>query len=249
MRSAVAIVRGWDLVGVAGDEGEMNAASLVKQVLSHIACCVLDDLDAPIWQDVTARHVLSHTTGLPNWRSGDELVPLRPPGQRWGYSGEGFVLLQGAIEDAADASLGEVASDLVFEPLQMRRSRFDEPEPGYHGYRPLITTAHDYGTFLAHTLAVHDDRWRPQWVIDDQLAWGLGWGLELDPPVHGWQWGANPQASNFVLGCPERGDGVVVFTDAPGGTPAYRQMVEKHMPGRRAALDAFTNPSWLDLFA
>ena len=36
---------------------------------------------------LTARHVLSHTTGLPNWRSG----PLRfdfEPGERWQYSGK-----------------------------------------------------------------------------------------------------------------------------------------------------------------
>lgn len=226
----------------------MNAASLMKQVLAHVALCVIDDLDEPIWRDVTARHALSHTTGLPNWREGDALVPLRPPGRRWGYSGEGFVLLQHAVERTTGAPLPAVAADLVFGPLRMHGSRFDEPEPGYHGYRALITTAHDYAVFLAHVLAIDDERWRPQWLIDDTLAWGLGWGLELDAPVHGWQWGSNPDASNFVLGCPATGDGLVVFTDAAGGTSAYEHLVETYMPGRRAALHAFANPNWLDLF-
>lgn len=249
MKWALGVVRSWELAQIAGDNGEMNAASLAKQVVAHIALDVIDDIDEPIWQDVTTRHVLSHTTGLPNWREGDKLVPLRAPGQRWGYSGEGFVLLQHAIERATHARLPDVAADLVFQPLEMYASRFDEPENGFHGYRPLITTAHDYAVFLAHVLTIDDDRWLPQWVIDDTLAWGLGWGLELEPPVHAWQWGSNPDASNFVLGCPTSGNGVVVFTDAPGGSSAYQHLVEKHMPGRRAALYAFNNPNWLDLFS
>ena len=249
MRSAVGVVRGWELAEVDGDEGDMNAASLMKQVLAHIALTVIEDLDEPIWNDVSTRHVLSHTTGLPNWRAGKELAALRPPGQRWGYSGEGFVLVQHAIEQITAAPLPDVANELVFGPLAMRNTRFDDPEPGYHGYRPLLTTAQDYGRFLADVLSIDDDRWAPQWPIDDTLAWGLGWGLELEPPVHAWQWGSNSEASNFVLGCPATGDGVVVFTDAPGGEPAYRPLIEHYMPGRSSALDASANPSWLALFA
>lgn len=249
MRSAVGVVRGGELAEVDGDDGEMNAASLMKQVLAHVALAVVEDLDEPIWRDVSTRHVLSHTTGLPNWRDGDELIPLRPPGQRWGYSGEGFVLVQHAVERITATPLPDIADELVFGPLSMTDTRFDSPEPGYHGYRPLLTTARDYGRFLAHVLTIDDERWIPQWSIDDTLAWGLGWGLELEPPVHAWQWGSNPDASNFVLGCPATGDGVVVFTDASGGAPAYRSSVERHMPGRSSALDVFTNPNWLALFA
>ena len=73
----------------------MNAASLVKQVVAHVALAVIDDLDQPLWHGISTRHVLSHTTGLPNWRAGEELVPLREPGVQWGYSGEGFVIDRG----------------------------------------------------------------------------------------------------------------------------------------------------------
>jgi CubicO group peptidase (beta-lactamase class C family) len=47
---------------------------------------------------VTARHVLSHTGGFPNWRSTEE--PLRllfTPGERWSYSGEGYSYLQSVV--------------------------------------------------------------------------------------------------------------------------------------------------------
>src|SRR6185503_722803 len=49
---------------------------------------------------ITAAHVLTHSTGLPNWRfqPGLELASEFQPGSRWQYSGEGFVLLQRVVE-------------------------------------------------------------------------------------------------------------------------------------------------------
>jgi CubicO group peptidase (beta-lactamase class C family) len=47
---------------------------------------------------VTARHVLSHTSGLPNWRSGAEPLAFQfTPGERWLYSGEGYAWLQSVV--------------------------------------------------------------------------------------------------------------------------------------------------------
>ncbi len=250
MQSAVGIVRGWKLARADEHDGPMNAASLVKQVIGHVALALVDDLDEPVHADITVRHVLSHTTGLPNWRpDGEDLVPLRPPGVRWGYSGEGFVLLQQHLERASGERIDELARALVFEPLEMRNSRLDDPEPGFHGYRPLLTTAEDYGRFLAHVLTLDDERWRPQWTIDDELAWGAGWGLELGPPTYGWQWGMNPDASNFVIGSPSTGDGVVVLTDAADARDFYRSVVERELPGDHPSLRVEHNPTWLDLFA
>jgi CubicO group peptidase (beta-lactamase class C family) len=253
MRRSFGVVRNWQLVRVEGDAAVMNAASLVKQVIAHLALELIEDLDESVSGDITVRHVLTHTTGLPNWRpQGQPLEPLRPPGLCWGYSGEGFVLLQEHLQRRTGVPITRLASDRVFASLGMNESCLGDPEPGFHGYRPLLTTAADYGRFLAHVLRLDDARWEPLWRIDSELAWGAGWGIELGPPLHGWQWGLNDDASNFVnnfvIGCPSTGDGVVVLTDDPDGRSYYRAVVQSELPGDHAALRVEQNRTWLEMF-
>jgi CubicO group peptidase (beta-lactamase class C family) len=248
MRAGVAVVRGWELAHHEGHDAPLNAASLVKQVIAHVALEVLDDLDEPVHHAITVRHILSHTTGLPNWRPpGKPLAPLRPPGTRWGYSGEGFVLLLGHLERHTGQTIDDLTGQLVFSRFGMVDSRLDEPEELFHGNRPLLTTAADYGRFLAGVLAVDDARWRPQTTIDDELAWGLGWGLEIGPPVHAWQWGSNVDTSSFVIGCPSTGDGVVVLTDVADGRALYASVVARELPGDHPSLRVEHNRTWLEL--
>lgn len=47
---------------------------------------------------ITARHVLSHTSGFQDWRSGENPLKIHsPPGQRFHYSGEGYFYLQSVV--------------------------------------------------------------------------------------------------------------------------------------------------------
>ena len=47
---------------------------------------------------ITARRVLSHTTGFPNWRSPNEPLKINfTPGEKWSYSGEGYHYLQSIV--------------------------------------------------------------------------------------------------------------------------------------------------------
>jgi hypothetical protein len=144
--------------------------------------------------------------------------------------------------------VNELAERHVFAPVGMSDSRLDEPEPGYHGYRPLLTTARDYARFLAHVLGVDDERWRVQWRIDDELAWGAGWGLETRSPMYGWQWGQNDDGTSFVIGCASTGDGVVVLTDLADGRAAYREIVQRELPGDHPSLRVEHNHNWVELF-
>ena len=55
-------------------------------------------LDDPRLDLITARHVLSHTSGFPNWRTKAEPLAIRSqPGEKWGYSGEGYSYLQSVV--------------------------------------------------------------------------------------------------------------------------------------------------------
>ena len=103
--------------GVPVDDATVfSAQSMSKPVFAYRVMKLCEqgvlDLDAPLTRytrdifvkddprlrEITARRVLSHTTGLPNWRTPDD--PLRinfPPGSKWSYSGEGYHYLRSIV--------------------------------------------------------------------------------------------------------------------------------------------------------
>ena len=106
---------------------------------------------------ITALHVLTHSTGLMNWRFQPNLAltPAFEPGARWQYSGEGFVLLQRVVEKITSQPIAEHIRTAVFEPLQMTQSTF--------AWTPEIQTAaasgHDrHGALLERSLAFYEQR-------------------------------------------------------------------------------------------
>jgi CubicO group peptidase (beta-lactamase class C family) len=118
-----------------------EVASLSKPVVAYAALhlCTLGllELDRPLAEYlpaeqrspqlslITLRHVLSHSTGLPNWQS--EAQPLRPrfeAGTRFGYSGEGYVYLQRAIEHVTGTTLAEFMRRRILEPLGINDSSY-----------------------------------------------------------------------------------------------------------------------------
>lgn len=72
---------------------------------------------------ITARHVLNHTTGFPNWRQGPELPIEFTPGTRRQYSGEGFSYLQSVVEELTHKSFDDFMRQDVLTPLGMTSSR------------------------------------------------------------------------------------------------------------------------------
>ena len=125
-----------------------EAASISKPVFAYLALLLCQDglldldtplcryvteplpTDDPLADSVTARHVLSHTTGFPNWRT-----PARPlkcyfrPGIRFSYSGEGYVYLQRAVEAVTGMGLQDLAERRLFSPAGMNRSSYVWPAP------------------------------------------------------------------------------------------------------------------------
>ena len=93
-----------------------EAASMSKPPFAYVVMKLCErgvlDLDTPLSKYVseryldgdprldliTARHVLSHTSGFQNWRSGTEPLKIHfTPGERYLYSGEGYSYLQAVV--------------------------------------------------------------------------------------------------------------------------------------------------------
>jgi CubicO group peptidase (beta-lactamase class C family) len=119
-----------------------EAASIGKAVFAYAVLRLADegliDLDKPLQSylsapyiadprgaRITARMVLAHRTGLPNWRGNDQTLRLiRDPDSRFGYSGEGFLFLQTVIEAITHQPIDAVMRREVFEPLGMSQSSY-----------------------------------------------------------------------------------------------------------------------------
>ncbi len=129
------------------DSTMFEACSMSKPVLGVIALRLAEqnvlDLDRPLveyldlpsmrgqpgYERITARMVLSHTTGLPNWRRGDDErdgpLPIHfPPGSRFGYSGEAIFYLQQVMETITGMPLDILAGREIFTPLGLRQMSF-----------------------------------------------------------------------------------------------------------------------------
>ena len=118
-----------------------KAASLSKQASGYAALRLIDagglDLNRPLAlylgddappdpaaRRITARHVLTHSSGLPNWRTTRELVPSFAPGSGFRYSGEGYFLLARAIERVTGIGFEAYMQQAVFGPLGMASSTY-----------------------------------------------------------------------------------------------------------------------------
>lgn len=173
-----------------------QAASLSKVVLGYICMQLAAEekinLDTPLYhyfdyqrmkedpdsKNITARMVLNHTTGWPNWTQSPSkktwatsiLKTKFKPGTKWSYSGEGYVFLQLAIQSILKKDFQLIATERVFKPLGMKNSSFiweerfaetatyghnskNEPTERSEYFLPnaafsLLTTASDYSLFL-----------------------------------------------------------------------------------------------------
>ncbi|HTI58300.1 serine hydrolase [Mucilaginibacter sp.] len=163
-----------------------EAASLSKCVFAYAVMRLYDrgiiDLDKPLvdyygsydrfdpndprYAKITARMVLRHTTGLPNWGGKKYAKLIFTPDSTFSYSGEGFQYLQRVVEKLMKKPLNDIAQQEVFTPLGMTNSSYTWMEKfatlAAFGNGPdvvsshqnqmaaasLLTCAHDYAIFL-----------------------------------------------------------------------------------------------------
>jgi len=177
----------------------MSAASFSKVAFAYMVMQLVQegrlDLDKPVYEylpkplpayrdyadladddrckEITARRLLDHTAGFPNWRrfTDDRKLSINfDPGLRFAYSGEGIDLLQLVVEKITGKGLEELMSERVFEPLGMTRSSmvwrwrfegdlasgYDEQQKSLGHQRrrfadaagSMQTTPHDFAVFM-----------------------------------------------------------------------------------------------------
>ena len=81
-----------------------------------------------LYQYITARMCLSHTTGFANSRGMEPDEKLRvhgTPGEKYSYSGEGFIYLQVVLEKITGKGLEQLAQEIIFNPLGMKNSSYE----------------------------------------------------------------------------------------------------------------------------
>lgn len=129
----------------------MYGASLTKTAIAYLTLQLVDegvlDLDAPLagllpkplpdyedykdldgddrWKSLTPRMVLTHSTGFANFRWLEDDGKLQfhfQPGARYAYSGEGFYILQLALEEGLGLDLEAEARQRIFERFGMTRT-------------------------------------------------------------------------------------------------------------------------------
>ena len=135
-----------DTIFQSGSVGKQFTAAAVMLQVEDGTLALDDPLttffpDAPsAWQHLTVRHLLTHTSGLPDYTAGtidyrrdyteDDLRKFAygltlefEPGARWNYSNTGYVLLGIIVRKTSGQFYGDVLRDRVFAPLGMKSAR------------------------------------------------------------------------------------------------------------------------------
>jgi CubicO group peptidase (beta-lactamase class C family) len=215
-----------------------EAASLTKPFFAYLAMMMVEegelDLDKPLleyipkedievglghsldfegfrrdwFERITARMVLSHSSGLPHGERGKPFPIFFEPGTQYRYSADGYYYLQKVIEHLKGEPLEEIMRKMVIEPLNMKDScmvwqdkyetmsavghnilsetdgKFRKRTEAHAG-ASLYTTARDYAQFvmaMMNDVGLKNETIKqmltPQIDVDKNVFWSLGFGLE-----------------------------------------------------------------------
>ena len=168
-----------------------EACSMSKPVFTYLVLKLVEkgklDLDKPLcgYLDeqfvsdhdeypklITARMILTHTSGLPNWRKGGEerggpLPVTFKPGTKFSYSGEGIYYLQRVVEHITREPLATYAKRNLFDPLGLESTSYIWTEE----LGPRIATGHDTsGACLTRSRYAHADAAYTLYTTADDYA-------------------------------------------------------------------------------
>ncbi len=152
----------------------------------------LEDYPKDVGDKVSIHHLLTHSSGIPNYTSFDtyydmmaksynsqELVEsfqdstlLFGPGERFDYSNSGYVLLGVIIEKITNKTFDQVLQEQILTPLQMRNT-------GYENTRDIILNK-------ATCYDKHGPVYAPARYIDMSVAFSAGGLYSTVDDLHIW---------------------------------------------------------------
>jgi CubicO group peptidase (beta-lactamase class C family) len=225
-----------------------DAGSLTKTLFAYFALKSIDkgqlDLDKPLYEYltfpdieydekyklITARMVLSHSSGFPNWRRSnkDNKLDIKfSPGTDFNYSGEGYEYLANVlakINNVPKDSLQVLIQKDVFEPLRIRKS---STIWNFYASYSLQSEASDYAKLLMSIMKGPglSEKMRQEMLKvqihskEKEKTWGLGieiHSLNSGKPLymHG---GFNNDFSSGYLFSTDKNNGYVFFANSDTG--------------------------------
>lgn len=243
-----------------------------KEVVKH-------SLDLPgfrrdWFEKITARHALSHSSGMPHGEEGEPYPLFFEPGTQYRYSADGYYFLQLVAEHLTNQRLERLAEEEVLAPLGMAHSSLvwkEEYERGAahghdalgtpvayrkrdraHAAATLYTTAAEYARFVIAVMegrGLKDATWKemlaPQIAVHEKNDWGLGFGLQRDENGAAfWQWGDYGIFRNFVIAYPTPKTGLVYLTNSYNGLSIAADVIAATIGGKAHSLEWLGYPKW-----
>lgn len=169
------------------DEGRIKLDTPVDELLTRPLPEYRNYADlagSEIWRALTPRILLTHTSGFANfrWLEADKRLRFHHvPGSRYGYSGEGFYLLQFILEQHLALDVGKEMQSRVFDRFGMTKTSMS--------WRPDFATNLADGYGIDGKMEPHDERIRVSaagsmdtTIADQALLWaGIVSGDGLSP--------------------------------------------------------------------
>lgn len=223
-----------------------EAGSVTKSVFAFVVMRLVErnilKLDQPLYEllpfgavshderyrIITARHVLCHQSGLPNWAQRDRTGHfnlLFTPGTKFGYSGEGYEYLKRVIEHITGKNISQILNEELLIPLNLTGFYFKGNEyikkyaaHGHIDLKPsnirfiekpmmafsLFTEAKSFSNFM---LALRNKKGLKSATYDEMLSIqstrndGVDWGLgfELEKTPLGLSYGHSGSTSSGFI--------------------------------------------------
>jgi CubicO group peptidase (beta-lactamase class C family) len=236
---------------------EQGKLKVEDSVCNYITNC------PEIFKPVKIRHLLSHSSGIPNATQyslpGDQMIPKSAtlyfqPGEKFEYSNVGYDLLRVLIETVSVQSYASFLDQNIFEPLGMSNSGVDDMKQidlakGYSNAEGDIALEPTWGVYSVYSTvedmylwdqALYTDKLLPQSVIKEiftpQVAVPDGMYYGAIDDSKGWSYGYGWFIAPKELGYVIHG----------GILPGYRAEIRRYMDDK-AVIILLTNHEAVDL--